>query len=158
MGGGHTAATGESVANPSTPTSSSFTSTQNWNHPGITPASAAHFSDNSARLQTEIDAIVACVHDGGGSCVNDERNAFTAALSAAVDNSNVTGPETRGNPCAGWLHAYDNVLAALLRESGALFAVTESGQTGRLSHFKGEAAQLQAKQRGDAARVLAACT
>jgi hypothetical protein len=46
MGGGRTAATGASVVTPWTRAPSS-TSTQNWNRPGITPASAARFDEAS---------------------------------------------------------------------------------------------------------------
>ena len=81
MGGGHTAATGESLLN----------------RPGITRADAGRFDEASGRLQGELDAIVACLREDDSGCVNGERDGFRAAFRDSVHN--LTGPETRDNPC-----------------------------------------------------------
>jgi len=154
MGGGRTAATGESVVNGSTSARSS-TSSQNWNRPGITPADAARFDEASGRLQGELDAIVACIREDDSGCVDGERDGFRAAFRDAVNN--LTGPETRDNPCYQRLEDYDTVLSEL-RVLRWLFVATEPGQPVSLSDFWGEAARLQEKHRDVAARFRAACT
>lgn len=158
MGGGHTAATGTSVVTPSTPAPSS-TSTQNWNRPGITPASAGRFDEASGRLQGVLDAIVACMREDDWGCVNGERDGFRAAFRDSVHN--LTGPETRDNPCYRRLEDYDSVLSQLRTVSRWLFVATEPGQPlprQSLSDFWGRVVQLQEKHRDVAARFLAACT
>jgi len=146
--------TGDSVGNPSTPAPSS-TSTQNWNRPGITPADAARFDEASGRLQGELDAIVACMREDDSGCVYGERDGFRAAFRDSVHN--LTGPETRDNPCYRRLEDYDTVLSEL-RTLRWLFVATESGQPVSLNDFWGEATRLQEKHRDAAARFLAACT
>ena len=160
MGGGHTAATGESVVNGSTPAPSS-TSTQNWNRPGITPADAARFDEASGRLQGELDAIVACMREDDSGCVNGEQDGFVAALQAGVRTWNTIGPESRSNPCYRRLMDYGSVLSQLRAVSRWLFVATEPGQPlprQSLSDFWGRVVQSQEKHRYIAAQVLAACT
>jgi hypothetical protein len=145
MGGGHTAATGARVVTPSTP--------------GITPASAARFDEASGRLQGELDAIVACMGEDDSGCVYGERDGFRAALRDTVHN--LTGPETRDNPCYQRLEDYDTVLSEIRTVSRWLFVATEPGQPGlptSLSDFWGRTVQVQEKHRDLAARFLAACT
>jgi hypothetical protein len=155
-GGEHTAATGTSVVATSTPTPSS-TSTQNWNRPGITPASAARFDEASGRLQGVLDAIVACMGEDDWGCVNGERDGFRAAFRDSVHN--LTGLETRDNPCYQRLEDYDSVLSQLRPASRWLFvAGGQPPPRTSLSDFWGRIVQLQKKHRDLAARFLAACT
>ena len=138
------------------PDSRDTTLVPDFNH--ISAASAARFAEASGRLQAELDAIVDCIHERDGGCVNDERHAFTAALLAAVDNWNVAGPETRDNPCYRRLEDYGRTLAKLRTASDALFAATKAGKTAQLSDFASEAAQLHEEHREATTRFLAACT
>jgi hypothetical protein len=154
MGGGHTADTGKSGST-SAPSS---TSTQNWNRPGITPADATRFDEASGRLQGELDAIVACIQEDDWGCVNGERDGFRAAFRDSVHN--LTGPETRGNPCYERLEDYGTVLSELRTVSRWLFVASEPGQPlprQSLSDFWGRVVQSQEKHRDIAARFLAAC-
>ena len=157
MGGRQTAATGPSAVTPSTPTPSP-TSTQNGNRTGISPANAARFDEASGRLQAELDTIVACMEEDDSRCVYGERDGFRAAFRDSVHN--LTGPETRDNPCYRRLEGYDTVLGELRTVSSRLFVATMPGRTVRasLSDFWGDATRLQEKHRDLAARFLAACT
>jgi hypothetical protein len=92
-------------------------------------------------------------------CVYGERDGFRAALWESVHN--LTGPETRDNPCYQRLEDYDTVLSEIRTVSRWLFVATEPGQPGfpiSLSDFWGRAVQVQEKHRDVAARFLAACT
>jgi hypothetical protein len=126
-----------------------------FNH--ISAADAARFDEASGRLQGELDAIVACIREDDSGCVNGERDGFRAAFRDSVHN--LTGPETRDNPCYRRLEDYDTVLSEL-RTLRWLFVATEPGQPVRqsLSDFWGEATRLQEKHRDVAAQFLAACT
>jgi hypothetical protein len=166
MGGGHTAATSESVVNGSTSAATSApaqtgatdtTLASDFNH--ISAADAARFDEASGRLQGELDAIVACMREDDSGCVYGERDGFRAALRDSAHN--LTGPETRDNPCYQRLEDYDTVLSEIRTVSRWLFLATEPGQPGfptSLSDFWGRAVQVQEKHRDLAARFLAACT
>ena len=97
------------------------------------------------------------MREDDSGCVNGERDGFRAAFRDSVHN--LTGPETRDNPCYRRLQDYDTVLSELRTESRWLFLATEPGQgPTSLSDFWGEAVRLQEKHRDLAARFLAACT
>lgn len=165
-GGGHTAATGESVENPSTPvptsnsaqTGATDTIASDFNH--LSAADAAHFDDVSARLQGELDAIVACMREDDSGCVNGEQDGFMTALQAGVRTWNTIGPESRSSPCYRRLMDYGSVLSQLRTVSRWLFVATEPGQSlprQSLSDFWGRVVQSQEKHRYIAAQFLAAC-
>jgi hypothetical protein len=136
------------------PDSTETTLAPDFNH--ISAADAARFDEASGRLQGELDAIVACIREDDSGCVNGERDRFRAAFRDSVHN--LTGPETRDNPCYRRLEDYDTVLSEL-RTLGWIFVATEPGQPVRqsLSNFWGEATRLQEKHRDVPARFLAAC-
>ena len=102
MGGGHTAATSESVVNGSTSAATSApaqtgatdtTLASDFNH--ISAADAARFDEASGRLQGELDAIVTCIREDDPGCVNGERDGFRAAFWPAPSSPGCSGGSHR---------------------------------------------------------------
>jgi hypothetical protein len=134
-GGGHAATTSESVVNGTTSAATSApaqtgatdtTLASDFNH--ISAADAARFDEASGRLQGELDAIVACMREDDSGCVYGERDGFRAALRDSAHN--LTGPETRDNPCYQRLEDYDTVFSEIRTVSRWLFSQPSLGNRG----------------------------
>jgi hypothetical protein len=116
----------------------------------------AHFDATSARLQAELGALVFCIVEGEGpDCLNDERKDFEAALSAAVDMWNRTGPESRESACYRELQGYGNYLSGLDEASEAVFAAADTEQAAALRQL-GE--RTWREHRDITTRVFIDCT
>ena len=109
------------------PAATDSTIAPDFNH--ISGADDQHFTAASVRLQTELEAIIACFHVGGHptACVNYHRPGFVQAFQAARRVWNSTGPESRSNRCYRLLVSDGRALAKLHKASEPLFAVSESG-------------------------------
>jgi hypothetical protein len=118
--------------------------------------SLAHFNATSERLDGELGALLFCFLDGEGpDCINDERKDFKAALSAAVDMWNRTGPESRQSACYRELQGYGKYLSGLDGASEALFAAADTGQAAAL---RGLAERKWEEHYDIRTRVFVACT
>jgi sirohydrochlorin ferrochelatase len=123
----------------------------------VTSGVSETFDAKAARLQSDIEAVVACVQKDDPGCVNDKRDELKFAIGDLRDEVNAVVDEKSG-ACQSRLEDVKAYLAALDAAGQVIFAAAQSGQAQALQPFVSQAEQMKQDDLDVLKRVQQACS
>jgi hypothetical protein len=123
----------------------------------VTGGVSGTFDAKATRLQSDIEAVVACVQKDDPGCVNDKRDELKFAIGDLRDEVNAVVDEKSG-ACQSRLEDVKAYLAALDAAGQVIFAAAQSGQAQALQPFVSQAEQMKQDDLDVLKRVQQACS